>query len=304
LAHEVLERHQIGKVPVPVGQIALREGAQVRARVILPHGAFTSDPSGYVITIRDSLSQLKKRSVLGHEIGHLLLDRDYFHHAREHTCILAERGPRGALKLLDEEQFCDQFSSYLLMPDGTIADLCSWEAMTIPAIIDRADELHVSPLALAWRLIADAPYSGGFLVFRKSVKPTDHETKKLRLDWGRFPKERFYLPRYDAVPPASPIAQALHAIEMREEEREEARRRGQVPPPPIRELLLPRVKLNFGSLRGWRALLVGKIGHPEGFDVRGGALLAIVLPPQVATRYTRQLHLWPPDDEPTLWSGL
>ena len=271
---------------------------------MLHHGALTSSPSGYVITVRDSLSHLRKRSTLAHELAHLLLDRDYFHHSREHTCILAEHGPRGALKLLDEEQFCDQFASYLLMPDAAIADLCSWEAISIPAIIKKAKDLLVSPLALAWRVIAAAPYSGGFLVFRETVKPTDHQKVKLRLDWGCFPKERFYLPRYDAVPPHSPIDQALRKFEEREKEREAARQLGQVPPDPIREQFLPRVKLNFGSLRGWRALLVGKIGHPDGFDVRGGALIAIVLPPQLEARYTRQLHLWPPDDEQTLWSEL
>jgi hypothetical protein len=253
LAREVLSHHPVIRMPIPIAMIATQEGAEVRYRHIVPHGGLSFTPHGYVITVNAALSDQRQRFTIAHELGRLLLDRDYRRTRQQRACVTTDYRLGGVSHITDEERLCDVFANHLLIPQEAHADLDNWEAISIPALVRRARSLHLSPITLAWRVVECAPHSAGILVFRTMGKPTAPDNTRLRLDWGRFPKEqRIYLPRYDVVPNDSPIHQALGCRS---------------------QLFLPCVKLNFGSLRGVNSLLVAEIGR-LGEDM----LLAIVLP--------------------------
>lgn len=257
LALEVLERHHVTSWPTPVYLIAAQEGATLRYRYAPYHGSLASTANGFIITIDKTLSENRRRYTVAHELGHLLVDGLNLRVPRLHQCTLAAEGDER--ETTDEEQFCEVFASHLLLPEATLSKLrlCDWGALSLSELRKQASRLKVAITTLAWQIVALAPYSGGLLVFRMMGKPTDPKDIRLRLVWGVFPKSpRIYLPKYDAVPEDSPIHQGIGCRT---------------------QLYLEDVKLNFGSLRGTRSLLVGEAWQPGG----KWELLAIVLPQEV-----------------------
>jgi Zn-dependent peptidase ImmA (M78 family) len=98
-ATEVLRRHNVTSIPVPIEQIAQAEGAQI----VRQH--FDGDQSGFVyqdgrlkiIGINSATSHRRQRFSIAHELGHMLMhqsdavlvDRIVQIHNRDHTSSLA-----------------------------------------------------------------------------------------------------------------------------------------------------------------------------------------------------------------------
>lgn len=248
LANEVRHRHNITTYPVPVAAIANNEGAVIKYLPMVSEGALTRTSRGYTINVNENAAASRKRYTIAHEIGHILFDRLTGTYAGTR-----HRGSHIPIGIEQEERFCQQFAAALLIPEDAIADFGDWKNVAIIKLYERARSLQVSAQALLWRVLEQLPYEGGALCFRFMPKPTDKADLKLRLDWGLFPNavKKMYLPRYDAVRADSPIHRALTHN---------------------RELLCRDVKLDFGSLRGKRSLIVKAFGQ---------MVLAIVLPHEV-----------------------
>ena len=248
LASEVREHHNIYRWPIPIGLIAKNEGAVVKYTALGVDGSLVHEiKESYVVNVNSTIHPYRQRFTLAHELGHILLLKHikqkpastYYYRCLTRTFINQKR----------EEEFCNAFASYLLIPDETIIEFHEWNAISIHKLVRKAHELKVSLTPLVWRVLEQAPCEGGFLWFRMMPKPTDPTDVKLRLDWGIFPKsERMYLPRYDSVPKNSSIHRAFRSS---------------------KEKLCKGVKLDFGSLRGKRNIIVKALGQ---------AVLTIVLP--------------------------
>ena len=247
LASETQERCNVNQYPIPIVSIAKKEGVIVEFTQILSDGALVRTKENCIIKVNESIPPYRQRFTIAHELGHVLLDRLYQKFTNIHECST------GIFPLKNkEERFCDSFASYLLIPDTAIIEFSEWNRISIQELVRKAHQLKVSLSSLVWRVLEQTPYESGFLWFRMMPKPTDSNDIKLRLHWGVFPKsERIYLPQYDSVPKTSPIHQAIGSSE---------------------ERLYKDVKLDFGSLRGRRNIIVKAIDQ---------VVLTIVLPKEV-----------------------
>jgi hypothetical protein len=247
LAQEVLAHHGDLSLPVPVVGIAASKGATVRYVPLASDGALTRTRSGYLIHVNYTSPLSRKRFTVAHEIGHILCDE--LSGTYPGTRYRSSNPP---IAIQQEERFCQRFAAYLLIPDETIAEFTAWESLSIVKLQAKARELQVSAPALLWRVLERLPYEGGAILFRIMSKPTDPSDLKLRVDWDVFPNTpKRYIPQFDAVPALSPIHHALTHNQ---------------------EVLYRDVKMDFGSLRGTKNLLVKS---------SNGKVLAIVLPPEV-----------------------
>jgi len=247
LAAELLRSHNMLTYPVPVASIAEAEGATVIYEPLAADGVLLRENDGYLMKVNLAASPTRRRYSVAHELGHMICDKmTGTHPAVRYRAASASFGIRA------EERFCQQFASYLLMPDDSIADFNAWEKVRIPELRLRARKLNVSAHAFLWRVLEQLPYEGGAICFRVMGKPNNRADIKLRLDWDVFPKTpKSFLARYDAVPDSSPIRQVLGHPHQR---------------------LCRDVKLDFGSLRGHRNLLIQAFGQ---------TVLTVVLPPEV-----------------------
>lgn len=247
LANKIHQRYDIDQYPIPIESIAQGEGAIIKYTLMLSEGSLVRNKEGYIIKVNKAFHPYRQRFTIAHEFGHLLLDQLYPKFANTHDCSTGT-----FINKNKEEQFCDSFASYLLIPDKAIVEFSEWNGISIQKVIRKKHELKVSLTPLVWRVLEQAPYESGFLWFRIMPKPTDQNDIKLRLDWGVFPKsERIYLPPYDSVPKSSPIHQVIGSSE---------------------EKLYKGVKMDFGSIRGRRNIMVKAIGQ---------AVLTIVLPKEI-----------------------
>ncbi len=247
IAEQVRRGHGITTLPVPVAAIAQAEGATIQYVPLASEGALAHTSSGYILKVNEAATSTRRRYTIAHEVGHILCDRL--------TGTLSGTRYRSSdnnLGIREEERFCQRFAACLLIPDESIAAFAKWEDMSIEKLQEKARELQVSSQALIWRVLERLPNEGGAICFRIMGKPNDLEDMKLRVDWNVFPKTvKKYIARYDSVPQDSPIQRALTHQ---------------------RTALYEDVKVDFGSLRGKRNLLVKSVG---------GSVLAIVLPVEV-----------------------
>jgi hypothetical protein len=182
----------------------------------------------------------RRRYTVAHELGHWYLK------------ILTGLQINSFHGTQEVERWCDRFAAHLLIPQYLIADLTSWENLSIEKIMARAYHLKVSGRTLLWRVLEETPYSGGAMRFCFMGKPNSPADLKLRLDWCIFPKEEGqFVAKYAAVPLTSPIYEALSKTY---------------------EQVVPNVKLSYGSLRGARTLILKSFRR---------SVLSIVLPEEV-----------------------
>ncbi len=247
LADELRARHGVETIPVPVAVIAEAEGAIIQCGPLLSEGSLTRTNTGYLMRVNEAAAPVRRRFTIAHEIAHILCDRS----TGTYSGTRYRAGSEG-VGIREEERFCQRFASYLLIPGSSIAEFASWDQVTLVKLHAKARELQVSTRALLWRVLEQLPYEGGALCFRKMAKPNDPSDIRLRLDWATFPNTRkSNIYRFDAVPVASPIRGALgHS----------------------REILCTEARVEFGSLRGTRNLLVKAFGQ---------SVVAIVLPGEV-----------------------
>jgi Zn-dependent peptidase ImmA (M78 family) len=247
LASKILQSYNVNLYPIPIESIVKKKGAIVKYALILSDGALARDKKCYIIKVNETLHPYRQRFTIAHELGHVLHTQLYQEFADTYQCSTGT-----FMDKKKEERFCDFFASYILIPDKAIVEFSDWRGISIRKLVRKAHELKVSLTPLVWRVLEQAPYKSGFIWFRMMPKPTDPNDIKLRLDWGVFPKsERIYLPRYDSVSKSSPIYQAIGSPE---------------------ENLCKAVKLDFGSIRGRRNIIIKSVGQ---------AVLAIVLPMEI-----------------------
>ena len=121
VVEELLRRHNIGKVPVPVEDIARKEGAELR---YLPYdgdlsGMVFRDDDRVVIGVNSFHPQNRQRFTIAHEIGHMLLhkgkeifvDKEY---------LVNRRDDVSAQAVDPEEIEANRFAAALLMPQATL----------------------------------------------------------------------------------------------------------------------------------------------------------------------------------------
>jgi Zn-dependent peptidase ImmA (M78 family) len=159
-AVEVLRRHNVTSLPVPIEQIAQAEGAQI----VRQH--FDGDQSGFVyqdgrikiIGINSATSHRRQRFSIAHELGHMLMhqndavlvDRIVQIHNRDHTSSLA----------IDPVEIqANAFAAAALMPSDhvikhvqDILDLLG-SVSRERLVSDLAQAFDVSSEAMGYRLI-------------------------------------------------------------------------------------------------------------------------------------------------------
>lgn len=226
-------------------------GAKVVYKPMLAHGSLTkTGRESFQITIDSKLNQERQRFTLAHELGHLVLIK--LGHSATSSPMqenLNEFSIGTSSRL--EERTCDEIAARFLVPPALITELGDWDSLTIRSIESAASSLKISVTTLLWCVLSSMKPEGGFIWFRMMGKPTDPSSIKLRVDWGIFPNSRgIYLPKYDAVREGSAIGEATDV-----------------------ESFHPRLKLSFGSLRGWRPVRVKGYGVGEARKV-----LTIVYP--------------------------
>jgi len=247
LAQEIHQRHGITSLPVPVAEIARAEGAVVKYEPLASEGALTRTKAGYVLSVNEAAVLARRRYTIAHEIGHILCDQL----TGTYPGTRYRAGNQG-VGIEQEERFCQRFASFLLIPDWTITDAVTWEQISIDKLRAKAKLLQVSARTLLWRVLEQLPFEGGAIYFQIMGKPNAPSDLKLRVVWSAFPKTtKSYIAPYDAAPLNSAIHNALSYQH---------------------EALCLDDKLNFGSLRGKRNLLVKSFGQ---------AVLAIVLPQEI-----------------------
>lgn len=165
-AEQMLKRHHVKEVPVPVDWLAEAEGAfVVRQR-------FDGDQSGFVyrdgnqniIGINSATSPRRQRFTLAHECGHMLL------HQKNDGAIMVDReinfrNRTSSLAIDPVEIEANAFAAALLMPEDLIElhvedvlrqpDVTSRERL----IINLARRFDVSTEAMGYRLINLGIYS-------------------------------------------------------------------------------------------------------------------------------------------------
>lgn len=244
-AETLLQRHSwdlstLKPQAVPVGRIAASIGATIRFKYGIAHGALIARPEGYTIIVDKRLKPARQRYTIAHELGHLLLARRRETLPKGFHLHMTVAVGNEEVETSDEERFCDVFASYLLLPQNAYSDFHDWQSLSITELVRIAHTHQVSIRALAWQVVESMPSPGGVLFFRKMGKPSDLKDEQLRLDWGYFPmSSQLYLPRYDRVT-QKPLLQLANAWDEQ----------------------LMDVKLEFGSLRGWRTLRAKRIAQP------------------------------------------
>lgn len=157
-AEDLLRRHRIDDLPVPVDAIAAAEGATVVRR------RFEGDTSGFmyaeadrtVIGINAATSRRRQRFTVAHEIGHMALHRD--ENKLRVDSVIQFRDPLSALGTDPQERDANAFAVALLMPAKVVADQV--RAALKNNVTDRdvlisslATTFDVSTEAMGYRLI-------------------------------------------------------------------------------------------------------------------------------------------------------
>lgn len=234
-ARELLSCLPSLRCPIPLEPLAEARGIKRIAAIRLDSDGFLfNDGTNLIIYVNSRLSKARQRFTCAHEIGHT-----YF---KQSSAIRPSRVGRWdspgcrtefADRNKEAEYLCDIFAVELLMPSVPAERIVNTYGPSFRCVQQLASAFQTSVSAAAWRMCELATENVGILWFKAMGKPNDTSNRKLRLDWGAFPKKsRMYLPRFDAVPPNSLISKCFHSQQPVEGSE----------------------KLSFGSLRGTRYL--------------------------------------------------
>ncbi|MGH2892603.1 MAG: ImmA/IrrE family metallo-endopeptidase [Solirubrobacteraceae bacterium] len=159
-ADELLKRHGVAKPPVPVEQIARREGIQVvRTQASGTESGFLlRDNKRIVIGINSRNSRKRQRFTIAHELGHWQLHHDGRPLIVDHAIRINKRNEVSSAASDHEEIQANAFAAALLMPEEMVQSAVDRElGLGIDSRDDLiqtlADEFDVSSEAIGFRLI-------------------------------------------------------------------------------------------------------------------------------------------------------
>jgi IrrE N-terminal-like domain len=281
LASRLRARHALHSYPVPVEEIAQREGAEINTD---PHayfdGSLRQSGSGYIIQINGSLPPCRSRFSIAHELGHLLIDRMSREWSPDrHSPIRPFKGKqtdgRGT-----EELFCSWFAAHLLIPESVTACFATWATTSIEQLAIEAKNLYICLDALIWHVLEQIrPKGGGVLRFRlissTHARREDMSQSAFELAQAFFPQARkMNIDVGHALNSATPLHRALAPLVPRIKRQDM-----------IAERLYQNMELALGSLSVTRSVLVKPIGQ---------SVWVLVLPPElnVATLAASPVQAW------------
>jgi len=236
-------RYRIGDSrPVPIEDVVKSEGGRVVRRLMTIDASLSYLQRGkrFLISVNSAHSSERQRFSIGHELGHVILERvliELRDLSVQRNCeVLPSATPK------DVERSCNKFSARVLIPDEVVTWLADWGTLSLEGLRDAANAWAVSFQALAWHVLEVAPGDGGVITLRRSRTAGDRGSPTLKVDWVMFPKG----PRL-ALEPGSPIV-ATHLLEeMLSSNDERIYRDVDVPLP------------GFGSKRNLHALRTGGV---------------------------------------------
>lgn len=147
-AAEVLAEHGVRATPmIDVDRLARRLRVEVREQRLDPgdYGHTTVRSGTVCVTLRASMPRGRRRFVLAHELGHVLI-------ADPRSQAMQIR----AEMRVDEERFCDRFAEALLLPAGWLRNRYGRSAQSLPALLECAKAAGVSPAAASIALVRAA----------------------------------------------------------------------------------------------------------------------------------------------------
>jgi Zn-dependent peptidase ImmA (M78 family) len=157
-AHQLLKKYDIRKLPVPVDEIALGEGAQIiRQRFQGTESGFAlRQDARKIIGVNASTSPRRQRFTIAHELGHLII-----HDSRaltvDNSVRLYQRNDLSSMATDDDEMEANAFAAALLMPrEQVVKEVGSLyeQALGREELVTRlARRFNVSIEALSYRLI-------------------------------------------------------------------------------------------------------------------------------------------------------
>lgn len=187
--NDLRAKYQVGeKHPVPVEDIVEAEGGRVIRRFMIADASlsYLKRGRGFRITVNSAQAEVRQRFSIGHELGHVVLDRAQqksVQGSQAHSCEVVPE-----MDHMDLERSCNRFSAGLLIPDEVAAWLSDWGVLTIEGLRESAQRWAVSLPALAWHVLEEVPGDGGMI----SIGYANHETHgrgaRLEVDWSVFPK--------------------------------------------------------------------------------------------------------------------
>jgi Zn-dependent peptidase ImmA (M78 family) len=236
-------RYGIGdRKPVPIEEVVNSEGGRVVRRFMTIDASlsYLKRGTGFRISVNSTHPTVRQRFSIGHELGHVVLERaliDRRDPSIQRACeVLPLTNPK------DLEQTCNRFSARLLIPDEIVAWLADWGTLSLEGLRNAAEAWAVSLQALAWQVLEVAAGNGGIIALRRSRIAGDRGNASLRIDWAMFPKG----PRL-VLEPGFPVVTTPLLEEMLSSNDEKIFRNVEVPLP------------NFLSSRDIHALRAGGI---------------------------------------------
>lgn len=163
----LLRRHEVTSAPVPVREIAEKEGIDVRFQpfhgesdvsAVLKRGATKS-----VIGVNSSHSSTRQRFSIAHELGHFFLHKDeaiFVDFGKSFSRpSLRFRNNVSSMAVNEDEIEANTFAASLLMPipmlRRAVEEILKSDSDVVPDVVIRklATDFHVSPAAMEFRLL-------------------------------------------------------------------------------------------------------------------------------------------------------
>ncbi|WP_328748621.1 ImmA/IrrE family metallo-endopeptidase [Streptomyces sp. NBC_00285] len=157
-ANELLEKHGVPKLPIPIEDIARSEGALIARKAFdgTQSGFALRDGETWIIGVNASTSQRRQRFTIAHELGHLVMHEGKL--IVDHTMRVNWRDEKSSMATDIEEIEANAFAAAILMPESFIRQRVSTHLRGGPMsrenlISEMAREFDVSVEAMGYRLI-------------------------------------------------------------------------------------------------------------------------------------------------------
>jgi len=141
-AKELLAKHKVTTVPVPIERIAKLEGAKIQFGPLDRElsGMFFVKEGVAMIGVNSLHHPNRQRFTIGHELGHMFLHRDQIegdvHVDKEHAMLRRDTVSASGTDQIEIE--ANQFAGYMLVPDELLEALLK----DYPLFTDNEQELE------------------------------------------------------------------------------------------------------------------------------------------------------------------
>ncbi|MGA3289330.1 MAG: ImmA/IrrE family metallo-endopeptidase [Candidatus Bathyarchaeia archaeon] len=182
--------------PIDIETVANSFWLEVIYEHMLSNGCLQEiSPNKYVIKVNKNDIRVRQRFTIAHEIAHLIITKEGLHKTKS---LLKEMLPieeRFIHYSTDEERICDFISASLLIPLYTMKRTSEWTKISIDMIEELSKQWVVSKDVILRRILALAPYEGGYIWGKTGSNSLDAKELDLQSCWGVFPKyKKFRVP--------------------------------------------------------------------------------------------------------------